>query len=252
MSVRVLSRALDAPDLNQGEKLVLVILADFADDAGRCWPSMETVARKANMTDRGARGIIRRLEEKGHVTTQFSKGRASNHYIVHPNTEQVSASNPEQDAGITRNDVPRNAPNPERNDTQPGTTVPPNRQEPSITDASASVESARACEVLPFSEPLRSAKPSRDPPKARIPEDAVPSNRDYAAAERRDVSREEADHEFERFKNYHLARDNRFKDWHRAWLTWLDSDFRKPRHGRSNPGDEARIRAAAEYARRHF
>ena len=150
MSYGIVSRALEAPGLTPAETLVLVILAEFADDSGRCWPSLASVARKAKMTERGVRGIIRRLEEAGHVATEISKGRGSNRYLIAPNPEPPSGfngSNPEPRSGS--NPEPpagSKAANPERRCTQPGTAVPPNRQEPPI--AAAAGAQAREREEL--------------------------------------------------------------------------------------------------------
>lgn len=127
MSIKVLDRVLGVEGVTTAEKLVLIILADYADDNGVCWPSMETIARKALVTERGARGIIRRLESAGYLETEVSKGRASSRYRVLPDPEQNAGFNPERNS---TNPEPNDT-NPERRDTQPGTGVPPNRHEPS-------------------------------------------------------------------------------------------------------------------------
>lgn len=88
-----------------GELLVLLALADFADDDGYCWPSMSSIAKKARMTERGARKIARRLEDAGHLSCEVGGGRNGvNRYRVH-------VKNPEPE---TRNTVP---PEPETRNT---------------------------------------------------------------------------------------------------------------------------------------
>jgi hypothetical protein len=80
--------------------LVLLALADFADDEGYCWPSMASIAKKARMTERGVRKIARRLEEAGHLSCEVGGGRSgSNRYRVHvlnPEPETRNAVPPEQ------------------------------------------------------------------------------------------------------------------------------------------------------------
>ncbi len=105
--------------------LVLLALADFSDDGGRCWPSMATIARKARVSTRGARAIIRRLEGDGLLVCEPSKGRSSNHYRITINAEAASGINAEAASGLEPL-------NPEDSDTQPGSGLPPNHQEPSI------------------------------------------------------------------------------------------------------------------------
>jgi hypothetical protein len=50
-------------DLKGTDKLVLVALADNADDEGVCWPGQKFLAEKCGMTDRSVRTILTRLEE---------------------------------------------------------------------------------------------------------------------------------------------------------------------------------------------
>lgn len=162
MSVRIWSRAIQVPGLSAHKKLVLLILADFANDSGQCWPSIATIARQANLTERGVRGIIRRLEEAGHIRTEYSKGRAPNRYFVLPDAEGIaglSTVNPEPDARFNPEPSSAFSP-PTRNggSGQPGTAVPPNRQEPSDDDdgrrASASfLEKVRQAANAPATQP---------------------------------------------------------------------------------------------------
>lgn len=56
--------------LNPTRKIVLLALADYADDENRCWPSMRTLAEKSSLTERAVRNAIRDLEEIGYLTTE--------------------------------------------------------------------------------------------------------------------------------------------------------------------------------------
>lgn len=139
MSVRVMAWVWEHGPSNGAERLVLLALADFCDDAGRCWPAMATIAAKACVTERGARNIVRRLEADGWLKTQVGRGRGG------CNTYQVIMSNPEQRAG---NDVPGTAFRPEREDSLPGTALPFNRNagsaEPSRTTKNPSSAARKA------------------------------------------------------------------------------------------------------------
>jgi len=72
-----------ALDLPTGEKIVLLSLADNANDDGHCWPSMAAIARRAGMTARGAQLIVQRLEAAGHLHRVQVPGKGCNYYI-HP------------------------------------------------------------------------------------------------------------------------------------------------------------------------
>jgi hypothetical protein len=66
------------------ERLVLLALADCANDEGReCWPSVATLARKCRVDERTVQRVIRRLAEGGHLLIlPSSGGRAANRYSV--------------------------------------------------------------------------------------------------------------------------------------------------------------------------
>jgi hypothetical protein len=125
------------------ERLVLLALADYASDNGEWSPSMIGIASKAGMTERGARGVVRRLEAGGWIEVQVGGGRGGrSHYRVLTNR----AVNPEQQ---TRNDKPGMI-NPERGDAKPGTKRPETRNqrsaEPSVTIKEPSLSKTREVE----------------------------------------------------------------------------------------------------------
>lgn len=82
MSIALMATAW-ALDLASTDKLVLLALADNANDAGVCWPSIATVARKCGLKERATRIAVRRLEQAGHVTSLDRSG-TSRIYTVHP------------------------------------------------------------------------------------------------------------------------------------------------------------------------
>jgi hypothetical protein len=70
-------------DLPDSEKLVLLALADCANDEGHCWPGMKTLTDKCSKSDRTIQGCIRTLCAKGHLTRRETPGKGCN-YTVHP------------------------------------------------------------------------------------------------------------------------------------------------------------------------
>lgn len=84
MSVKVMTQVWERTDLGQSETLVLLALADHADDNGECWPSMQRIAEKARVQRRAVQRIVQKLEEKGLVTVERSVGRSNtNRFILH-------------------------------------------------------------------------------------------------------------------------------------------------------------------------
>jgi len=88
MSVQVMSWVLK--NYRNGpptKKLVLLVLADFADSNGVCWPSNATVAENADLTDvRHARRLIKELEDLGYIQRfeQFKDNRQKSNLTVVP------------------------------------------------------------------------------------------------------------------------------------------------------------------------
>ncbi|MFF0817771.1 helix-turn-helix domain-containing protein [Rhodococcus sp. NPDC003318] len=63
VSIRVMTWVIDsAPVQDSTQTLVLLCLADWADDSGLCWPSIDSVARRARCSESTARRAIRALE----------------------------------------------------------------------------------------------------------------------------------------------------------------------------------------------
>ena len=85
MSIKVMSQVWAEGPNSASERLLLLALADFADDNGVCWPSMETIAEKACMSERNARRVVRKLESEGYLETMPSSGRASNRRVAFRN-----------------------------------------------------------------------------------------------------------------------------------------------------------------------
>ncbi|MDX1461329.1 MAG: helix-turn-helix domain-containing protein [Xanthomonadales bacterium] len=64
MSIKLMSQVWEL-DLPQNEKIVLLCFADFADDSGRCWPSIRRVAWKTGYSPRNMKRIVNALRQKG-------------------------------------------------------------------------------------------------------------------------------------------------------------------------------------------
>lgn len=149
MSVRVMSQvwSLDLPD---SEKLVLLALADCANDEGSCWPSMKTLADKCSKSDRTVQTAIKSLVSKGHLSRSETPGKGC-HYYVHPAFPKSDKHTPER-TSPRKNFAPKPFPaTPERNDADPrsgfGQTVK-NHQEPSEVKSAASADRLTPKDIL--------------------------------------------------------------------------------------------------------
>lgn len=67
MSVKALTWAKATTTGSASRKLVLLVLADYADEAWSCWPSQATIAEETELSVRQVRRILADLEEAGIV-----------------------------------------------------------------------------------------------------------------------------------------------------------------------------------------
>lgn len=84
MSIKAICWAFEQ-DLPPTSKLVLLKLADNANDDGWCWPSQATLARHTSLTRETVNRHIAKLEESGHLTVKRRKQEGvnlPNHYLL--------------------------------------------------------------------------------------------------------------------------------------------------------------------------
>jgi len=90
MSIEIMSTIWKLAEIGGTELLVLLALADFANDEGICWPSLKTVSRKARISERQTGRVIASLKKKGYLSIQHRlTGEAtytSNLYVITPVT----------------------------------------------------------------------------------------------------------------------------------------------------------------------
>lgn len=90
---------------SNGSRLVLLAIADCAsDDGSNAWPSVKTLADKANLSVRAVQNAIQDLERLGELKVEWNKGqKGSNRYTVLMKTPAESAPpqnlRPEESAG---------------------------------------------------------------------------------------------------------------------------------------------------------
>ena len=83
MTVHVTSWVLRNSRATLGSRLVLLVLADYADeDGGSCWPSVKTIARETLLSERQVQYCLRSLEKMGEISIEKGGGRRSNRYRV--------------------------------------------------------------------------------------------------------------------------------------------------------------------------
>ena len=103
MSILAMTWAWGLMDLDQSQTLVLLALADAANDDGVCWPSQAEIGRKARLKDRAVRNQIRSLEAMGLVSVSSrstSQGRKTNVYRLNVGCNfSLQSKQPARNAG---------------------------------------------------------------------------------------------------------------------------------------------------------
>ena len=76
MSIKVMTWTWDNTSVGGTELLVMLALADCAnDEGGHCWPSISTLARKCRIDQRTAQRVLKRLADAGLITIgEFNPG----------------------------------------------------------------------------------------------------------------------------------------------------------------------------------
>lgn len=231
MSIKIMNAVwLDGPDDHAG-LLVLLAMADIAGDDGILWPSVATIAAKARMSERNARRVIRILEDDGWLQTNVNRGRnRTSTYRI--NTDKITGQD-------------------NRTKWPGGQNEPENRtKDAGKPDIAVSPEPSGTI-IEPSEEPpcVPPSPKSRRRPEVPIPANWTPSDRNLSDAVARQFSAKEIQDEADRFRDHHIARDTRFRDWDAAWRTWLGNARRfGPRSGvagQAAPGGRGQGRSLA-------
>jgi hypothetical protein len=77
-------------DLPDSDKIVLLALADCANDEGHCWPSVASLVRKCSKSERTIQASIKRLVDEGLLVRREVPGKGCN-YTVLPKTAAKTA-----------------------------------------------------------------------------------------------------------------------------------------------------------------
>ena len=86
MSFQAMAWAVNQPEITPTSKLILIILANYADEKSSCFPSREHISKLANCDERTVRRSIKQLQDQGliSISERFTEeGRqTSNRYIL--------------------------------------------------------------------------------------------------------------------------------------------------------------------------
>jgi len=93
VSVKIMARVWAHSKMKDGKLLVMLALADFANDEGESWPSIPVLAMKARLSDRQVRRVLDELEANGEIRRVRSHGgrnRRNRYFITTPQTPDIN------------------------------------------------------------------------------------------------------------------------------------------------------------------
>jgi hypothetical protein len=180
MSVRVMSAIWEIP-MYPTDKLVLLALADCANDQGLCWPSISTVARKSGVSERSVQRSIRAAEKSGLLKRDEVPGKGCKYTLNPRHSATPDTVSPATDKADTPDTV----------SPKPSGTTKSKKDKPSLS---------RATTVPLDFWPAMSGR-------TLATVNAWPSGR---LAE-----------EVEHFIDHHTAKGTLSKCWQASWRTWV-------------------------------
>jgi Helix-turn-helix domain len=88
MSIKVMTEVWESSSTKGGARLVLLALADYANDEGYCHPGVERLALKSALSERNVQFILRDLEARGELVTlqRAGRGHVNAYWVLPPKT----------------------------------------------------------------------------------------------------------------------------------------------------------------------
>lgn len=105
MSIKIMSRVWDESPSKGSELLLLLAIADYANESGVAWPKTETLAHKVRMSERQVQRMVKALVDQRQLKVEKNAGpKGTNLYrICHPRQDVTPdiAMSPYPDTDVT-------------------------------------------------------------------------------------------------------------------------------------------------------
>ncbi|EFO6946157.1 helix-turn-helix domain-containing protein [Salmonella enterica] len=205
MSMNLMAKAMSIKVGNPLRKLVLIKLADNANDEGECWPSYQHIADQCEVSRSTVKSHIRALEDMGLLKREFRRKGELNQsnvfYLTLDNAQQIPPESGGAGADRGGAGADRGGAGADRGGAG------------ADLGGGAGDDPRTYHSFEPVKEPLeRKKKPSS------MPEGFSPSASHQKMAEEFGISLQD---EFDKFTDHHLSKGSKFIDWSRALNTWL-------------------------------
>lgn len=213
MSIELMTAVRKLDVTPSGKKFVLFALADYADEAGSCWPSMNTLAQYTGQSVTAVKRHVKALEGEGFIErtrTRNNSGQLGQYrYKIHQRPIWPEAN-------LTRG---QNVQKPEAN-------LAPHNHHTSSKEL----------------EPLEGKQASKRGTRIKI--ETLPESWKAFAIEN-GLTRDGAQHEFDKFRDHFLATSGQRavkSDWLATWRNWVRNSAK---YGRRPTAADAKLANAA-------
>lgn len=240
MSLAATRWAMQVQSVGLVPKMVLLVLADHADDAGRCWPSIARICTLGRIKERAAQLAVKELVKAGLVQREERIGVGATYVLaVQPPPHVVRPTNdtPASDAPLPPHVVRGDEADPRPTCAPPPHVVRPTPALHAPEPIKEPIKEPEEVEAPPSAPPA--AKP--DPRGSRLPPEWQPSPADVAYAAERGLNPASVAENFRDFWHAKAGQDGRKLDWPATWRRWCRTDAEKRPQARAGPaGPQAR------------
>lgn len=217
--------AWEAPVTSSSERLVILALAKFSDDAGRCFPSVEKLTAITHLNRKTVFSALKALSQSGVVSAQKSE-RNANRY-------QLNYALCRTENGTTENGTTEN-----------GTAVVPKTGQPVVPNLGHEQISEHINEQIRGENPLPPSSPAakREAQTHRFSLSEIPDAwKEYIEAVRPDLDPKKVFTDFRFYWENGRGSSTRRSDkgWTQSWQTWVRREKEaQRREGGQRRGEE--------------
>ena len=222
--------AWEAPVTSSSERLVILALAKFSDDAGRCFPSVEKLTAITHLNRKTVFSALKALSQSGVVSAQKSERNANRYQLNYAlcRTENGTTENGTTENGTTEN----------------GTAVVPKTGQPVVPNLGHEQISEHINEQIRGENPLPPPSPlaKREAQTHRFSLSEIPDAwKEYIEAVRPDLDPKKVFTDFRFYWENGRGSSTRRSDkgWTQSWQTWVRREKEaQRREGGQRRGEE--------------
>ena len=195
-------------------KAVLAYMADRAsDDGSGIWASKKTIAEEIEHGRSTVIKVCKEFVSEGLLIVTGSRKCANGATVEYAINIAAVRALPSIKGSTSGTSVDR--------DPSTSGTPPVHQRDPkgSTSGTQTTLEPSLNQEnpVIPFDDPPQ----NQNKRACSIPENWVPSDENIAHAVSKNLTNEEIEDEANNFRDHHLAKGTKFKDWNAGWRTWI-------------------------------